>query len=294
MLGLLTLLGVAAAIIAVLGTGVLIWRLGHPPRKTMGVALARGLPADPEAIGFKAEALSLELADGTATPGWWVEGGNPAGPVLIFVHGWADSRYGSLAWLPLVAPRASACVLWCLRAHGDSPAGRFTGGPREEADVRGIVREVAERAGPRPVVLIGWSMGAGIAIGAAAAGDLPVAGVVGDGVYRRPLDAPAGLLRAHGWPSEPFCTLARLVFALTGGPRYDRARDAARLDCPLLLLHAENDALCSMEGARVIAEAAEAGERVVFEGCGHLQAACEHPERYAEALDRFLAPRPGT
>lgn len=97
-----------------------------------------------------------------------------AGPALLFVHG---GYHGAWCWMPLlriVAERGVAAAAVDLRGHGGLPQGPqfVTEGVREmAADV-----VAAARALGGPVILVGHSVGALVAMAAAA--DLALAGLV--------------------------------------------------------------------------------------------------------------------
>ena len=73
-----------------------------------------------------------------------------------------------------------------------------------------------------------------------------------------------------------------------GRSHYDRARAAALLRCPLLVLHGTDDAMGPLESARRIAAAAPQGRLVTIEGGGHLDLARVEPVRYRDALTAFF------
>lgn len=313
-MGMLILLGVAAALVCVLAAGALIYALRHPPRKTYAVALGRGNPTEPEAVGLEGEAMTLRLADGSTSDAWRVRGRRAEGPTVIVVHGFGDSRYGALTWAPLLAEFAAQVVLFDQRGQGESTAKAASLGEREAADVLAVMAQVLEhenataaahgRAEAKPrVVLFGYSMGASSAIAAAArAAEMKrtagsesetggrIAGVIADGPYRYWYEPVRTTLQQRRYPSEPMLTLARAALWLASAEarRFDRVEDARRLTCPLLVLHGSGDIYCPLNSARAIAAAAPQGELVVFEEGGHLDLAAREPKRYRDALARFF------
>ena len=303
--GFFILLAAGLAALVLLVSAATAYVLAHPPRLTVGGAVARGLPADPAEAGARYEAHTIRDAQGHAIELWAVEGRDPAGPVMILMHGWAGSRLGGLGWLDVLRPLVSELVLFDQRAHGESPQARCTWGRQECGDTLAIVEWCARRAREaqpgaavphpfeeRPLVLMGCSMGAAVAIETAvAAGEGVIAAVVADSPYRRPVDAARRTMRQMGLPGRPFADIGFAMLALTGC-RF-RCRDmteaAARLTQPLLVLHGAKDAVAPVEDARAIAAAAPRGRVQVFDEAEHLQAACEDPKGYEDALRRFLA-----
>ncbi len=289
MLNLIVLLLVALAALVLLAVAALIHQLRHPPRKTFAAALARDLPTDPADLGLTAEAVTFELQDRRSTPGWIVTGHRMDGPTVVFVHGFGDSRYGALTWTDLLLPYASSVVFFDQRGQGESDSPASTGGIAEIQDLRGIIeRQLPDTT--RPIVLFGCSLGANTAI-AAAVDATRVRGVVADSPYRFWDEPVRAIFSARRYPAWPIIPLAGLWLRLTMGRRgfpFDRAQDAARLRCPLLVLHSTDDALCPYASAQAIADAASHGRIVAFEQADHLELATADPARYRDALTAFF------
>ncbi len=212
MLGFLLLLVVAFALLCAVAVAALLHVMHHPPRRTYAVALGKGDPTEPEAVGLRGEEVIFTLSDGSKTPAWVAHGQQPAGPVVLVLHGYGDSRYGSLTWAPLLAPHASHIVCFDQRGQGESSAALSMLGTREVADVQAVLDQLQPE---RPAVLFGYSMGAGVAVAAAAnaseadgRGDA-VAGVIADGVYRYWYEPVRQSLRDRRYPVEPVLSLSR-------------------------------------------------------------------------------------
>jgi pimeloyl-ACP methyl ester carboxylesterase len=286
------LLILAGLLLSLLGTAILIWQLMRPPRKTFAVALAQAQPTSPADLDLTFHDLSLALADGSTTPAWLIQGHDPRGPLVLLVHGFADSRYGSLAWAPLFAPFASQLLLFDLPGHGESPRKSSRGGTTEGRDILAILQQLQP---PQGVVLFGYSMGAGIVLTAAAAAaqydpSLNIRGVIADGIYRHWDEPLRCFLRSRRYPAQPFLFLARLYFTLTlpGFSNFDRTRHARQLRCPLLLLHGAGDGLCPLHSAHAIANAAPQGQLVIIDNGNHLDLAQVDCEQYRLALRSFF------
>jgi hypothetical protein len=113
MWGLLILLAVAWAVLVLIGTVIIVYVVTHPPRRTEGVAIARGEPTTPAEAGApRYQTRRMKLADGHELELWDVTGNRPDGPVVVMLHGWGDGRLGELLWLEVLAPLASRLILF--------------------------------------------------------------------------------------------------------------------------------------------------------------------------------------
>ena len=287
MLGLLYLFLTAGALIALVGAAAVLYRLMHPPRRTLAAALAWQLPADPGELGLTFTEQHFRLADGSTSPGWVIEGRRRDGPVLIVTHGFGDSRFGAMWWAVLLLDFASRVAVYDLRGHGDSTAARSRPGMGDVDDLLAVMDQVH---GNEPVVLFGHSLGAGVSIAVAAQHPERVLGVIADGPYRYWSEPIVGLMRLHGWPARLFVIPAGLILLAAGVPlwRFDRAKLASRLRCPLLVLHGREDPLCPIESARAIVAAAADATLVEFDGAGHGDLASVDQPRYIDALTTFF------
>ncbi|MHC4989610.1 MAG: alpha/beta hydrolase, partial [Planctomycetota bacterium] len=206
-LGLVLLLAVAGVLLLTLLTALLVRTSRRPPRHTAGYALARGLPVDPGDLDLAFEPWTLDRADGAHLPVWEIDaahmreltpsGEPPAALTGVFVHGWGESRLDVLDRLSPWMGLFDRMVLYDLRGHGDAEGGLSRLGAGEEDDLAGVL----DRLGPQPVVLVGYSMGAVIALNAAA--HPGVQGVVAYGPYLGLDEAMRGRLREMGYPSWP-------------------------------------------------------------------------------------------
>ncbi len=249
---------VLAWVLAVLYTA---WVLIHPPRRTFASAIARSIPADPSDLSPPRHYECWTLRSrGMDLPVWDIEGDDPDGPILVLVHGWGDSRIGALPRLEAVAPNVSRVVALDLPGHGEAP-GWCALGTLEVDDLHALVDQLAL---PRErLVLMGWSMGAGIAIevGARTPG---MRGVIAEAPYRLARTPARNVLRQARLPwrlnlTPAFWLLNAVLRGRLRDARFDRARHARQLRCPLLVLHGELDEVCPIDDGRDIAQAAPQG-----------------------------------
>ncbi len=249
--------------------------LTHPHRKTYAYAVARGRAGDPSELPGAGRAYTTWTfkSGGYTFSVWDIPGDAGAGgPMVIMSHGWADSRLGALVRVPCLIAGASRVIVWDSRGHGDAP-GVCRLGTAEVEDLLALIETIAGRGESSPLVLYGWSLGAGVSIaGAARSG--AVSGVIAEAPYRLALTPARNVLRGFRLPYRlnlrPAFWILGVAFGVGPGWRsFDRAPHAAQLACPLLVIHGEDDAVCPVVDAREIAAAAGESELLVVPGAGH-------------------------
>ena len=261
------------ALAGAFGVRVTVRMLTRPPRRTYAWAVARSKPGDPGELetprSFRAWSF---VSRGVTLPAWDISGDDPTGPTVVITHGWGDSRVTILGRADVFARFASRVVVWDLPGHGDAQ-GRCTLGVGEADDLRALLATLGSDG---PIVLYGFSLGAGVAIVAAGAAEGRAAvGVIAEAPYRMPATPAGAVLRQAGMPYRWNLPLALWWIGrrLQGGlhPRvFDRSAHAANLSVPLLVLHAEGDEICPIEDGETIAAAAPKGSILRIPGGDHL------------------------
>jgi pimeloyl-ACP methyl ester carboxylesterase len=311
MLGLLQLLALGL-VLAIAGASLATaHRLRHPPRRTYAFAVARNLPGDPSELDAPRDFVATDLPGapihGRPTPrfgAWLIPGDEPAGPVAICTPGWGDSRLGVLPRLDALTSRCSLVVAWDPPGQGES-RGPSDLGVASPLHLRAIARSIREEHPEPPIVLHGWSLGAGVSIAAAAGvlprgpDDVPIAGVVAEAPYRLPWVPAYNVMRQAGlpWRTNGPIAYALLGLRLTGSPTwrgrppFDRAVHAADLPCPLLLIHGDADDITPIADSESIAAAAPRATLRPIPGANHndVWTTPEHADAAADALGEFLA-----
>ncbi len=262
----------------VIGLGSLIlytaWMLTHPPRRTYAWSVSRSQPGDPseldEPLQFESDEIDTKHG---RVPIWDIAGRDPNGPVVLMIHGWGSSRQGALKRVYPVADHASRIIAWDLPGHGEAPAHARMGGDEHEAAIELIA---ALGISEQDLVLFGWSMGAGISLAIAADARCPqrLRGVICEAVYREPETPAQAVLALRGMPHRLNLKPAlSLIGAKLGqGARwrgFDRARLAARVQVPVLLLHGDQDPVSPLQDALDVSENASRTERCIIAGAGH-------------------------
>lgn len=280
--GLLLLIGILSLL---LGIG-----LTRPPRVSAGIAAARGDWIDPSDADLPYSEWTFHRPRGVSLPVWDIPVPSERGrgkPIIIISHSWGGSKITSLQRVPFVYGEASRIILWDMRAHGEARGSASHLGVTEIDDLAALIGEVA---GPDDaVVLYGYSMGGGISI-CAALRDERAIGVIADGPYRWTAEPVRRLLRLNGLPEWPIVPIIYRVLGwlLPGFIGSERARFAAQLRCPMLLLHGTHDPICPIDSAMEIAEVTPDCEFVVIPQARHLDLHIVHPERYQTTINAFI------
>ena len=291
MLELLWLLSLGLGIAWLVVVALTIRTLTHPPRRGYGSALARGLPGDPSELAQPASFDSWTLQFGRCRA-WDIAGNDPVGCVIIASHGWGRSVQDALARFDAVRNACSRFIAWDMPGHGDSPGSVALGA----TEWRGI-SELLEHleAENRPIVLWGWSMGAGISIIAAAVSGPRVSGVIAESPYALPITPARNVLRWSGLPHRATLWPALTLIGLRQGNPFwhgfDRVELARRVAAPLLVLHGSEDVISPPEDGRRIAAAAPHGHFAEIRGGTHngLWRDSESAEPCREAVLSFLS-----
>ena len=251
------------------------WRDGPPP-SSLGYAYRD--------VAFRSDGLTLR--------GWWIPG--PRHQTLVMIHGWTSSRAEPLSKAGYLLRAGYSVLVFDLRGHGASDGHYTTMGYREVDDVHAAIA-LAQTLDPgAPVALIGYSMGAALAVEEAARNPAVVA-VVEDSGFSS-LSAVFAADFSHllgGLPAMPF-GLAYVAIAQSDlGFSIDAVRpvaDAARLGKPMLaILGTADRTVPPAEGYAIYRAATGPKQLLVVPGAGHTQEFFKAPALYQRTVLGFLA-----
>ena len=179
---------------------------------------------------------------------------------LVYLHGVADNRTSGRGTIALFSARGFDVVAYDSRAHGESDGGACTYGYFERHDLRRVIDTLA----PGPVVLIGTSLGAGVAL-QEAADDPRVSAVVAAETYSD--------LRTVATERAPFFFtpgILRRAFALAEQQarfQVDAVSPviaAARITAPVMLIHGDADTETSPDHSRRVFAALRGQKRLIL------------------------------
>ncbi len=251
----------------------------------------------PYELGVPFHDVSFPTVDASLLRGWWLE--RPDSRDVIITCGGYRGRRADLLGIGTALWRSGSNVLmFDYRGHGELAGTRVTLGYHELEDVLAAVDWVKGRVEGGRVGLIGYSMGASIAI-MAAARNSAIRAVVADSAFATQRSAVSlGVRRVLHLPHGILLNAVDLLLGLVGGyhfrdvePICDIARVAPR---PLLLIHGDRDSVTSVHDTESLyAAAAEPKDMWISPGVEHCgtyfadrQVYCK---RVAEFFERALA-----
>ncbi len=287
MTGLLTLILIASLLLVVVLTTMLVRGARNPKRHAAGYALARGRPCDPDDLGIPTEEWWLHRPGGVRLPVWTIDG-TGSGPTAVIVHGWGQGRVDYLLDLDLWRTRCRRVVLYDLRGHGSATGGPSNLGAGEEYDLVGLL----DTLDTEPALLIGYSMGAVIALHAASTAPHLVAAIVAHGLYDDFHTSLKGRLAVEELPARPLTDLAMAIFRSCGLRHQPVSEIAARVTCPVLVVHGEADPVSPLEHGRRLAAALTGATLYEIPNGGHLDARRLDQAGYDRTIDTFLSEIP--
>lgn len=244
-------------------------RVSPEPRRSF----IDGYTFTPWELGVPYEAVSFASGDGLRLSGWWMPQARPRG-VLVGCHG-HGGRKDDLLGIGTGSWRAGYSVLlFDFRGRGESDPWPQTLISREVDDLRAAVAFARGRAPADRVGVVGFSMGAAVAL-LAAAEEPAIGAVVADSSFTTGADVVAhGVRSVLRVPPEILVLAADEVVHRRHGYRFSHARPidvvgrvAPR---PLLIIHGAGDTTVPVEHARrLYAAAGEPRELWVVPGVEH-------------------------
>jgi pimeloyl-ACP methyl ester carboxylesterase len=249
-------------------------------------------PKTAESVGLSVTNAEFVASDGIPLRGWW-SAGDPSMPVIIFVHGLNRSRVELLERAAESSRRGYGVLLFDLRNHGESGKAYTTIGIFESRDVCAASSWVHEKAGARPQILWGVSMGASSAI--LAGRQCPgFAAVVSDSSFLSFRDTIGHHLTLFfRLPAFPIANLIVAITALRMGfnPDDGDVEAAIRsLNIPILFIAGTADRRMPPALAERMFRASPnpLKQLLVISGAGHGEAFATDREKYLNSVYRFL------
>jgi pimeloyl-ACP methyl ester carboxylesterase len=203
---------------------------------------------------------------GVALAGWQCHASGERRGTLVYLHGVADNRAAVAGIVSRFTAQGFDVVAYDSRAHGNSQGDTCTYGFYEKEDLRSVL----DTLDPGPIVLIGTSLGAAVAL-QEAADDSRVTAVVSAEVFsdlrtvareRAPFFLTEEVIRKAFSLAE-----ARGQFVLDQVSPVEAAR---RIPVPVLLIHGASDKDTVPDHSRRVYAALQGPKQLILvEGAGH-------------------------
>ncbi|NTV63032.1 MAG: alpha/beta fold hydrolase [Oscillochloris sp.] len=213
----------------------------------------------PWELGAPYETFSLRSADGLTLTGWWLP--RPEShEVIIGSHGHSGSKDDLLGIGTSLWRAGFNVLLFDYRGRGDSDPWPHSLVSREVDDLLAAVAYAQSRVAGARIGVVGFSMGAAVAI--MAAGREPaIAALVADSSFTAVADVVAhGVRQTLGVPPAPLIRAADEVLARRHGYRFTQARPidfvGAISPRPIMIIHGADDSTVPVEQARQLYAAA--------------------------------------
>jgi pimeloyl-ACP methyl ester carboxylesterase len=205
---------------------------------------------------------------GVALQGWKCSADTQVTATIIYLHGVGDTRGSGLGVVERYVRKGYDVIAYDSRAHGNSEGSICTYGYFEKQDLIGVMGTI-ERG---PIVLIGTSLGAAVALQAAAE-DARITAIIAAETFSD--------LRTVAVERAPWILSDRLIersfrFAEERG-RFDvnavsPVKAAARIKVPVLLIHGADDRETLPSHSDRILSALNGRKRLIrVKGAGHNQ-----------------------
>lgn len=282
---------------AALGVGALVylagglivsWRLNRfPPR------MRNPFTFSPWELQVPAETVLLTARDGAELGAWFMPPPEAASPVVVALHGYRRDRSEVLGIGSYLWRRGYGVLVFDFRGRGGNARHRISMGAWEVQDLAAAL-EWLRRARPEaPVGLIGYSMGAAVAL--MEAGRHPqVRAIVADSAYATQAGIISyGVQRLIRMRGDFMVPAAALFHRSTRRPRFADiapiAHAAEWRGKGLFFIGSEADAIVSPADTRRLFEAAPEPKLLwMVRGAPHCGAYFMDRERYARLVGQFF------
>ena len=244
----------------------------------------------PAALGYTYRDVSFK-SDGLRLRGWWIPGTRHQ--TLVMIHGWTSSRAEPMSKAGYLLAAGYNVLVFDLRGHGASDGNYTTMGFREVDDVSAAVTYAQAMDRSAPIALIGYSMGAALAVEEAARNPAVVAVVEDSGFSSLDAVFSADLSRlTGGLPAMPLGLAYVAIAQRDLGFNISAVQpvvDASHLAKPLLAIIGSADkTVPPAEGYAIFAAAQGPKQLLVVPGAGHTQEYFVDPGVYKSTVLSFL------
>ena len=232
----------------------------------------RELFATPRVAGLDYEDVQLRTADDVTLHGWWVPARNARGAVLLF-HGNAGNISHRIDYAVMFNRLGYGVLLVDYRGYGKSGGAPSEEGTYRDAEAAWRYLRELRRLGAQDIVVMGESLGAGVATWLAAR--YPPRALVLASAFTSAPD-----LGAQVYPWLPVRWLARI--------EYGNLERISRIAVPVLIAHSRNDDIIPFSHGQALFGAANEPKQFLEMRGGHNDGFVFMREEWVRAVGAFL------
>ncbi|MDZ7661165.1 alpha/beta hydrolase [Thiohalophilus sp.] len=233
---------------------------------------SRELTRTPADIDLVYEAVHLSTRDGVRLHGWWVGHPQPRGTILFF-HGNAGNISHRLQTLRLFHELGYRSLIIDYRGYGQSGGKPSEQGLYADAEAAWRYLRQDRQLSSGEIVLSGRSLGAAVAL------------------YLAEQHRPRALIMESAFTSIPDMAAVHygwLPVRWLSRYQFDNRQRIVRLDCPVLFVHATEDAIAPYEQGRELYQLASQPKQWLALNGGHNDAQLNDYQTYTRGLQAFL------
>lgn len=248
---------------------------------------------DPSEIGLRSESGTISTSDGVSLSYWEVDDPKCKGVkgLVVYLHGITDSKVSGLNYAKELADLCQKTYLVDMRRHGDSGGKYCTYGYYEKHDVVKLIDRITSENPGMPITLLGTSMGAAIAIQAAAI-DERISRVVAIApfydLFSIALDHEVRHLGIRNKVLLRYVIRRAEKIANFDASKVSPARDISKIHVPILIVHGELDKTVNRQYPEKLAELNDRAELLSIKDAGHVDVLEKGGKLFVEKLSRFL------
>ncbi len=246
----------------------------------------------PWELGIEYEPVTFGREDGIVLRGWWFP--QPASNrVVIGCTGHRGAKHELLGIGSWLWRAGNNVLLFDFRGRGESEQGPFSLAYYEMTDLEAAIEYVSERIPDARLGVIGYSMGAAVAL-AVAARDGRVDAVVADSPFATIRGIIEHAYMRYRMPLRPMLrltdTLNRLRYGYTFGAMQPIDSVAAIAPRPLFLIHGASDSLIPMAHSEALFAAAGEPKQIwIVPDTEHCAAYFTDRQEYVRRVSQFFA-----
>ena len=242
-------------------------------------------PVEPQTAPFKE--VSFQTEDGLTIYGWYVP--SESGKVVLGLHGLGANRDQFRVHADYLMEAGYGILSIDFRNSGNSEGDVTSMGVYEIQDARAAYQFLREQDEVQQIVLMGHSMGAGIA--SHLMQEVDADGLIMDATFADFSSIVRAGVIARGFPATPITEVLMTMAGVLSRADWYSLRPIdwlASLDDPILLLHGTDDLTIPIDNAYRLVEANPQIKLVVFEGGAHSNLYELDPDLYRDEVLHYL------